>query len=308
MTHFTVLVAAKSPAHLDGLLAPYDENKQTAPRRDYVDGGPASFWAVEDLRKEQGLNPYDATLTWKQVAAAYNAQYPEIDGETPLRVDEEGRAYTMTTYNPESKWDYWRVGGRWGGAFPVRAGHEHEVLEPQAGWDSPEEMPAGYCDGGPKGALDLERMRDEAEQRARESHREYAALVQNTPEALPWRTFTDNISEGTGYTVEQARIEYNSQPRIVRLKGTRYADLLSTDPIEAFSSSEDAYAARARAGAVPGYALLTASGEWVAPGKMGWWAMSSDEEGDREAYRAKANAYVDALPDDMYLVRIDCHI
>ncbi len=306
MTHFTVLVAAKSPAYLDGLLAPYDENIQTVPRRSYEDGLPAGYWAVKHLREEAGLNPDDATLTWEQVASAYNDKYAE-DGDL-LYVDEMGRAYTMTTYNPESKWDYWRVGGRWGGEFPVKPGHEDEVLEPQAGWDSPQEMRPGYCDGGPKGALDLTRMRDEAEAGARENWQEYEALVRNTPEALPWKSFTDNISEGNGYTIDQARIEYNSQPRIKRLKGSKFADPFGYDPVEHYGVSEDVFAARARAKAVTGYALVTAKGEWVAPGTMGWWAMSSDEQTDRDEYYKAANAYIDALPDDMYLVMIDAHI
>jgi hypothetical protein len=311
MTHFTVLVAAKSPAHLDELLAPYDEGKQVAPYRDYEDGGPADYWAVKHLREENGLNPDDTTLTWQEVADCYNAKYRsdiEDNGNEGLRVDEEGRAYRISTYNPDSKWDYWRVGGRWGGEFPIACGHENEVLRPEADWDSPEAMPADHCDGGPKGALDLKRMRDDAERKARKDHREYTALVKGTPEALPWSAFAENISEAVGYTPDQAQIEYNSQPRVVRLKGSKWADPFGWDPITEFSVDEDAYAARQRARAVPGYALLTAAGEWVAPGEMGFWAMSTDGPADRIDYCEKANAYIDALPDDMWLIMVDCHI
>lgn len=305
MSHFTVVVCTPGPDHLDALLAPFDENLEVAPFCDYEDGGPSDHWAVSSLRKNAGLNPDDATLTWAQVAEAHNRRYGD---ETPLLLNDDGRACTMSTRNPQAKWDYWRVGGRWGGYFACRPGCTRLTIKPQARWDSPDIKP-GRCDGGPKRALDLDGMRDERAAEARLRYAEYAGLVKDTPEALPWHTFSDNISPENGYTLEQAREEYHSQPRMQALKGTPFDEPFGDDPAEEFGGkSEQRYAEIARARAVPGFATVTTDGRWMAPGRMGWFAAHDDSEGDRIGYWEAANAYIGGLSDDTWLIAVDCHI
>jgi hypothetical protein len=53
---------------------------------------------------------------------------------------------------------------------------------------------------------------------------------------------------------------------------------------------------------------VTLDGEWVAPGEMGWWGMSSDGPGEREGYRIAVNKYIDSLSPKTWLVVLDCHI
>ena len=164
MSHFSVVVCldggvTKSTveARLEQVMAPWDENKETEPYRDYEKGGPAEYWlytslrrAAEDFAAGTGIKPYkpdefgwssassketpeqqraaqkaDAELfrslpnpvTWADIVKLYGERYPGEDG-APLLSEDGSRAYTMSTYNPQSKWDYWRVGGRWGGYFP----------------------------------------------------------------------------------------------------------------------------------------------------------------------------------------------
>jgi hypothetical protein len=70
----------------------------------------------------------------------------------------------------------------------------------------------------------------------------------------------------------------------------------------------------ARNSAVPCYATLLAHDpdcepEWVAPGEMGWFGMSSDSADDRAAYDAQINRFLDAeMPGDAVLVVLDLHI
>jgi hypothetical protein len=306
MTHFTVVACVKDPGDLERALAPYDENMDVEPYRVYEDGGAAQHWAVKHLREESGLNPDDVSLTWQQLADAYNAR--DCDDREKILIDEDGRAYTMSARNPQSMWDYWRIGGRWGGYFPYRAGHAREILKSQASWDSPGLKP-GHCDGGPKRVLDLDGMRDEKAAAARRRYAEFTELTRGTPEPLPWRSFADNISPEHGYTPNQAREEYYSQPRIQALKGTPFDDPFADDVAEEFNGKNEAqYAEIARARAVPGYAIITTDGRWMAPGRMGWFATSTDGEGDRIGYWEASNAYIDALDDEVFLVALDCHI
>jgi hypothetical protein len=208
--------------------------------------------------------------------------------------------------NPRAKWDWWVTGGRWGGYFRFRPEHASLVIPHEKQWSSPDVEP-GYCDGGPKLALDLDGMRAEAAAQARERYAQWAKLTAGTPEALPWSVFTQNISEVNGYTIEQARTEYHSQPRVQAIKDTDF-DWFASDAIAELQVPEQVYVERARASAVPGWAVVTTDGRWMEQGRMGWWTMSDATEGSKIGFWEAANAYIESLPDTTFLICIDCHI
>jgi len=302
MSHFAVTVCIEHPDNLEAVMAPYDENLEVEPYRSYEEGGPAGHWSVSGSRKAGLLGADDSALTWAQVAEAHNKRYDD----EPILLDGDGRAYAMSTRNPQSKWDYWRIGGRWGGYFPYRAEFADRVLKPERGWGSPESISPRHCDGGPKAALDLAAMRDRKAAEARVRYGEWAKLAAKHPGALPWSVFADNISDGTGYTIKDARKAYHEQPLIQAIRDTDFRHY--DDPVAEFAKPEALYAEHARAGAVPGYATVTLDGRWMAPGTMGWFAVSDDEEGDRIGYWEAANAYIESLDDAAWLIVTDCHI
>lgn len=324
------------------LLAPYDENREMEPYRSYEEGEATGHWlygalkrAAADYAAGTGIKPYkpdelgwssasskqtpqqqraeqkaDAELfhslpdpfTWADLAKLYAARYG-ADSEQ-IFVDDEGRAYTMSTYNPDSKWDYWRIGGRWGGYFPYRAENARLVLSSGSGWDSPD-IPALHCDGGPKSALDLDALRQEKGAEARKTWAEFAALVAGTPEARPWSEFVADV-DAKRLSIDEARTLYHAQPRWQAISQTdfRWTD----DAIGTFQQPEDRYVAIEVARAVPGYATVRTDGKWMAPGRMGWFGVSTDEESERIGYWEAANAYIESLPDTAWLVAVDCHI
>lgn len=57
----------------------------------------------------------------------------------------------------------------------------------------------------------------------------------------------------------------------------------------------------------PSFAYLDVDGEWHERGRMGWWAIVSDEKAESE-WDAEFRAWLDGLPDDTWLVNVDCHI
>jgi hypothetical protein len=264
--------------------------------------------AAEWARDAEQAATLPEHLTWADVVRVYKERFGD-DGDEPLHLDEDGRAYTMTTYNPGSKWDWWAIGGRWTGYYPYRRNTKATVITGEAGLMTDPAAP-GRCDGGPLSALDLDAMRTDAAAKALKRFQLYQETVKGTPEALPWSVFAENISEGSGYTRDQARAEYDSQPRVERLNATEeFGGIFAEDPIPEFAGvTAEVYAERARARAVPGSALLTADGRWMAPGRMGWFAMSDDDESSRIGYQEAANAYIGSLPDSTWLVTADCHI
>jgi hypothetical protein len=304
VSHFTVIACVRRPDDLERALAPFDENREVEPYPDYEEGAPAGYWAVRSLREHEGLSADDATLTWEQVAEAANRRYPE---ESPLLVSDAGRAYTMSTRNPGAKWDWWVVGGRWPGRFIYRQEFEAQAIEPKPHWGAPDEtIPPLHCDGGPKRALDLGALREEKAVQARKTYAEWRTVTAGTPDALPWSAFADNISPERGYTADEAREEYRSQPRVQAIKDTDFS--WHDDAIAEFQIPESLYVERQRAQAVPGWAILTADGRWMEQGRMGWWAMNDATEGSRIGYWEAANAYIESLPDDTWLIAVDCHI
>lgn len=343
MSHFSVVVCIDDPDKLEQVLAPFDENREVEPYRDYEKGDATGHWLYKSLKRTvehvangTGILPYkpdefgwssasskdtpevqrrkleaDAELfrslpdpvTWTDIAKLNNERY---DDDDPILVDESGCAYTMSARNPDAKWDYWRVGGRWGGYFPYRQEFASQVIKTERGWDSPDMIMPPHCDGGPKRALDLKALRDAKAAEARKTYEEYQGIVAGTPDALPWSAFRDLLDSVPGYTIDQARREYHSQPRVEKIRQSdfRHRD----DPIAEFAIDVKLYAERERARAIPGYATVTLDGKWMAPGRMGWFGASTDGESERIGYWEAANAYIDALPDDTHLIVVDCHI
>lgn len=52
---------------------------------------------------------------------------------------------------------------------------------------------------------------------------------------------------------------------------------------------------------------MTADGEWVESGNMGWWGMNDATQDSRSAFDAAFKKYVAEHP-DMIVTAVDCHI
>lgn len=351
MSHHTVLVAIdptdpKRP-DLETALAPFDENLEVAPYRDYETGEPSEYWVYRALKRAAqhvadgtGILPYDpdalgasnrwsketpaeqhakleadaATfhalpdpVTWVDIVKLHNERYGTGESDS-LHLSEDGRAYTLSTYNPKSKWDWYQIGGRWAGRFRLcgYSGHPQAIYGKPGTFTEPN-LNKAKCDGGPKRILNLDATRRAAEAEELGRHVEFCKLVEHLPEAVLWSEFVArHKADEDGYTIEQARADYHAQPRVLALKGTDFQ--YWNDPFERFQRPREEVLARAAAQAVPGFATLTLEGEWKEPGKMGWFGMSSDTPETQDAYYAWANEYVESLGDDIVLVLVDVHI
>jgi hypothetical protein len=281
--------------------------------------------------KRLGVDPESdgrVEVTWETVVKLYNECYhpgtevalvgEESDDSERLFYDEEsGRAYSMSTYNPESMWDWWVIGGRWRGDLHAKSGVDASCLYiAERHWGEPPAAdpvadkwaPNGglRCDGGPKYLLDISSVRDKAAAEANDRFDEWDRICAITPHADSWSHFIGLRDAGV-IDIDEARRQYHDQPRV---KAIRDSELLSwmDDAIEAFGVGREEYVRLARLSAFPGYAVITLDRQWMAPGRMGWWGMSSDGPGEKEGYKVEANRYIDQLPDDTVIVQLDCHI
>jgi len=96
MSHFTVAIFHRPDQDIKTLLAPYDECKQVEPYVQHT-RQEAIEYARQHFRSMEGKTDEEC---WAYMA----------DGN---QTDAEGNIYS--TYNPDSKWDWWEEGGRWNG-------------------------------------------------------------------------------------------------------------------------------------------------------------------------------------------------
>lgn len=111
MTHFVGLVVANSEDEIAKIVAKFDENTQVAPYPVEVDEDDlarmAEHYKVEKVLYE--LLPH--MQDWR------SARGEIIDG----------KLYYFSTRNPDSRWDWYKVGGRWKGEVPNNRCRASEV-------------------------------------------------------------------------------------------------------------------------------------------------------------------------------------
>ncbi len=116
MSHFftVVIVPGDTPTEqieelVARLLAPYDENLRVDPYKVYLDDQ-----ETRRMASSYHLSPHHLTEL---------ARHLEDWAGQSGGVDEHG-LYRWSTSNPQAKWDWWVIGGRWNGA--IRAAPRHD--------------------------------------------------------------------------------------------------------------------------------------------------------------------------------------
>lgn len=283
MSHATVMVIGPtSEEELAEMMAPYCEENQVEP---YFD--PISEHTLETQfdKKAETLEEFAARLS------------KEWDEEYLVR---DGVVGSMCTYNPDSKWDWYSVGGRWRGSLPLKAGKGSGRLgEPGVMMDANDLMYANGVDVARLGDIDFDFMRQHAISTAK-------ARWEQVAEALDGRSLPELPDDKADREVWQR--EFWRTPvveAVTEALGNPF--MISPQEIKAMVDDPDAYIARCGNDAVCSYATLTEDG-WLEPGRMGWFGMSSDTPQSRDDYAVKVNELLSSLPADTMVWQIDYHI
>ena len=105
MSHFTVLVIGEDP---EGQLEPFSEHLQ-----------------VEAYFEPMSSDDDTQMATHYKVKPTLEALQPHaVDWNGCELVEQDGGIGYMSTYNPDSKWDWYKLGGRWNNFFPLKEGAE----------------------------------------------------------------------------------------------------------------------------------------------------------------------------------------
>lgn len=270
MSHFAVLVIGPD---IEAQLAPYQENNM----------GDCPKHLLKYRVDEEWFDSEEAAVA-KLGAKAAKEGYSE---------------------NPNAKWDWYSIGGRWTGFFTLKAGAVGQHGEPGLMTRTPQ---VGTADILTKGDIDFEAMRQEAVNTASNNYDMAMRVIGHLPENKTWQEMRSEHESDN----DRARTEYWHQPRCVawkdeekRVGWKNWPFGFSTSPDD-FLITRDKYIKNARNGAATTFAVVN-DGKWYERGKMGWWACVADEK-DNETWNSMFTNLIDSLPDETPITLVDCHI
>lgn len=308
MSHFSVLVIGDD---VERQLAPYHEFECTGRDDEFVQNIDRMEEAREEYAERGDDEPFAEFVEgWYGLSRVQPGEEPDLANAHKygwLRVDEAGEVVeVIDRTNPNKRWDWWTVGGRWTGFLTLKPGCTGDLgdIGVSEMFYSHEERVAlavertYRADCAKKGDIDFAAMRAEAEREAAGRYDRAHTLIGDHP----IRTWEEVRTAHPG-DISDARKEYWEQPATVALREDR--DLAWEGP-DQFAVSRDTYLARARNAAGRTFAVVK-DGEWFERGKMGWFASVAGDVGDDEWDRQFA-ALVDGLADDTLLTVVDCHI
>lgn len=357
MSHFSHVVVVRNVANADAAIAaaelalePFSENAEVQEYFSHVEAeevdravafyrqrpeycGPDGDGPVKPFDEYVAEGDLEAWHEWQRMAVG---AYCASDIEKGVYDDTLGFGY-MSTYNPDSKWDWYAIGGRWNGFFKVKStAKQDEFRLGEASWGNatpPEEF-RGRADAIRFGAIDFEGARNLARERAEEVFdRLEAATKDLTPvdfqvfvkeeyakaEIDPdgWEQF---VADADGEEVKERRREFNAPLDAARERyhghpwvvAMREAELLGWfgSPIEDYCLDQEdpraAFIQRQLDGVFVPFSVLI-DGKWVAQGDMGWFGFAANEKRVDDWASQVARLYA-GLHDDVYLVNVDCHI
>lgn len=299
MSHSTVLVVVEDAEDefeaikvAEEALEPFNEELEVEP---YVNG------QVDTYAIKSALNRPD--MTDEEAEAILSVENPEtadaLEGYYGRRPEFiAGRYMEMTTYNPKSRWDWYSLGGRWDGQLPKK-GQVAGVNVVQ------------------KKDLDIEGAMRKAEFEANERYdifeQTVASLDDGLEPGLSWDEILKKYKQGEGYgydneAMNKARQEYHDD--IWRTTVQQKMNLFLSDPVEVFyygTGGRTAYVENAKKNAFTTFAVLDSDGEWWEQGKMGWFAVVSDEM-EKDEWVDTFNRIIENSSDDTWFLVYDVHI
>ena len=373
MSHFTVLVAADSREQLDERMAPYYEQYHPGDGEEF-ENAYAKGWVEFDDKRDECLAEWNGGLEIKVVELdngerlfPWDEQFkqpdPERSGWQITVIPEDAKELTLTPkefyssfdefvedwhgyksgerigywHNPNAKWDWWSVGGRWNGLLKLKNenGRPDTATRGRPGVMGSLNTDEDRADSALTRDIDWEVMRNEDRDRHEKRHLalhaglEFANRCETIEDAIAaaeemaidigekipgWFPLAPGkLEESYGSNPEQS---HDIWPTILDYARHQLAEhyALIERGVDFFMTTYDEtrelllpydeymkkYSTPART-----YAFVDTEGTWVERGSMGWFGMSHDEDDGYDEYFWK---FVESLGKDQRVFVVDCHI
>ena len=322
MSHFSVIVVGDNP---EDQLAPFQENNMSDVPQEYLE-----FHDVEEEYMKEYLNDGtemvmvendELVFEWddrfKVGKSAFETETIIPEHYHKRFVPHTERYATFDKFmcdwhgykgkdektgrwgyweNPNSKWDWYALGGRWTGYFKAKAGI---VGEP--GLDTPHPE-AGFFDSIRKYDLDLAGMRNDAMVKANKDFDKLMSILAGR-EVPKW---DDIVAKHGKENIDAARKEYHDNRVIKDLQDAHIYPFMDDIYSVYANFDRDAYVKKCVDSCFTSFAVIK-DGKWYERGSMGWWGCVGDEKDDA-IWNAEFGKLIDSLPGDTLLSAYDCHI
>lgn len=278
MSHFTVLVIGENP---EKQLQPFHEYECTGIEDEYV-----KFVEAEESK-------YELDKTFEDNKKDYSS-FDDFMKNYYGYSEQEGKYGRKT--NPNSKWDWYELGGRWTGFFKMKKGN-HGGLGKAGVFNNKAKL--GYADSALKKQIDFEFMIKEAGDKAKVQYEEIDGFLGKLPKNKTWDEIRDS-----NQNMDEAKCIYWEQKRCKEWENIPNTGF--DDSPDEYLISKDQYIKNAEDSAICTFAIVK-DGKWYERGKMGYWAFISDEK-EKEEWNNEFMDIISELPDDALLSLYDCHI
>ena len=292
MSHFSVLIIGDNPVNQ---LSPFQENNMGDCPEEYLEFYNAEIDELNNYKtgsaKMVKLPDGTDVVPWDPEAVQLKLANPDVylEIDKPFtdiyptledfmqkwlcleRDDREG--HYGHWYNPNAKWDWYQLGGRWTGTFKLK---ENSIGK--TGTQGMFNIPAksGYVDQILKKDVDWEGM-----------------ILDREPEMIKasrfWELYIEKKEAITDTDVELISFPFRSESYYIDKYKNKENYIRSMTEFSTWSVIKDSV--------------------WFEAGEMGWFGVSSASGGDEHEWESGFyNRWIKDLPDDTLLSMYDCHI
>ncbi len=304
MSHFTVAVITKGKPSIEDIenkLAPYQENNMDDCPKEYL-----KFYDYEEYREDYETKETEAykladgkikkypdekekegaeiiTISFRKLYDTFEQYLDEYQGAP---YDEEMQKYGYW-FNPNAKWDWWQIGGRWAGLLRLPIEVTHEDLMNGKELD--------YAIGEKSFLLENDPYKSDKYIKADIARIKDIIIKPDEERVNYYRLFWELKIEDRP-AVNEKEIEIKNEA--MWYKKEYYLDKYKTK--ENFIEMSTTFST---------WAFIDKEGKWHEPGEMGYFAISNASPEDEEHYIKNYKSMVfDNADDDDYLTIVDCHI
>jgi hypothetical protein len=254
-----------------------DYNKNKSEDEPFISTG-SSGWGTDKEYYQSNVYPENA----KEVEVPFTELMETVDEYITdycgYSKDEETGRFGYWE-NPDAKWDWYSVGGRYAGILHLKEGVEKQA-EPgfSWGWDA-----QSISDTLSQPKVDMATKKDVDWDQVHHTKESYDKAIRF------WEMYIEGAEPETEEEKEQLKFTFYKKEYYTERYGNK----------ETYAKCSSAFVMWA----------VIKDGVWYEKGQMGWWAMS-DESHD-EAIDWDLNFYdrfIKDLPEDTQLTIVDCHI
>ena len=278
MSHFTVAVIT-TDGNYEEALAPFNENIEVDPyihetRESIIQRLKERKAKVDSGQQDSFIQEEFVNVNWNNddsIIEAYMDYWKDDE-----QFDENGNL--LTTRNPQAKWDWYSLGGRWCGSLKLK-------------------HPVDYTKQSEPSLLQL--MSD----------------TKTVIDTLTEELLTDHAQvKDIDFTPDLSNVKHYERFWEINVENSPLKEDEKMEDFRTFRTSNyylEAYGNKEtyvkEQTSFNTYALLY-HGEWIEPGQMGWFACSSADKDGYAQYRQKFEEIMSNLDPEDWISVVDCHI